>query len=180
MTLSIYKLATETYVPALRSLSELLDKGAQHMRAKGADPEALLNERLAPDMFPLAMQVKLACFHVRSGSARATGQDSPKPESKDLTLAELKEFIEQTIQSLTGTNAKAFDGAEERKVELPLQKSRVFESNGLQFLMHWSFPHFYFHVVTAYDILRHIGVPLGKTDYMNKITDGYIRQLEQA
>lgn len=169
-------LAVDTFVPALRTLSGLLDKAADFARAKGTDPNALLNERLAPDMFTLATQVQLACHHARDGTARATGNEPPKIKTEELTLEQLKALVGQTIQLLTETKPGAFDGAENRKIELSLQGGRVLDADGVQFLLHWSIPHFYFHVVTAYDILRHVGVPLGKRDYMSGITQGYIRQ----
>jgi hypothetical protein len=168
--------ALETFVPALRTLSGLLDKGAEHARAKGADPAGLLKERLASDMFPLASQVQLVCHHAKEGTARATGAEPPKLEIKEMTFEEHKALVDNTIKALTAIGMDAFAGAENSKIELPLQGSRVFEANGLQFVQHWSIPHFYFHLVTAYDILRHVGVQLGKRDYMIGITQGYIRQ----
>ena len=154
MKMSVHALAMETYVPALRTLSELLDKGVEHSKAKGTDAAALLKERLALDMFPLALQVQLACHHAKDGTARATGQEPPKIDTSELPFTELKALIEQTVQSLSTTSAKVFDGAKDRRIELELQGSRVLEADGLQFLWRWSIPHFYFHVVTAYDILR--------------------------
>ncbi len=168
--------ATNTFVPALRTLVGVLDKGAEHARTKGIDLVALLKERLAPDMFPLSSQIQLACHHAKDGTARATGQAPPKIDIKELSFDEHKALIEQTIRMLAGANAQAFEGADGRKIELSLQGSRIFEADGLQFVQHWSIPHFYFHVVTAYDILRHIGIPLGKRDYMMGITQGFIRQ----
>ena len=91
-----------------------------------------------------------------------------------------KALIERTVETLTGLSAKAFDDAEDRHIELQLQGQRYSNSDGFQFLCHWSIPHFYFHVVTAYDILRHNGVQLGKRDYMKEISGGFIRQLAQA
>jgi hypothetical protein len=169
-------LALDTFVPALRSLSGLLDKGAEYARAKGTDLAALLKERLAPDIFPLSSQIQLACHHAKDGIARATGQTPPKIDIKELTFDEHKALVEQTVQTITGVNVQAFENAEDRKIELSLQGSRIFEANGLQFVQHWSIPHFYFHVVTAYDILRHLGVPFGKRDYMMGITQDFIRQ----
>jgi uncharacterized protein len=180
MKTSIQAIALETYVPALRTLSGLLDKGAEHAQAKGIDVAALLNEKLAPDMFLLTLQVQLACHHAKDGTARVTGQEPPKIENKELTSAELKAPIERTVETLTGLDAKAFAGAEERRIELQLKGQRLFESDGFQFLCHWSIPHFYFHVVTAYDILRHNGVQIGKRDYMKEISGGFIRQLAPA
>ena len=90
MKMSVHALAMETYVPALRTLSDLLEKGAEHSKAKGTNVAALLKERLAPDMFPLALQVQLACHHAKDGTARATGQEPPKLDTSDCRLPSLK------------------------------------------------------------------------------------------
>ena len=108
MTISVHALAIETYVPALRSLSGVLDKGAEHARAKGIDPATLLKERLAPDMFPLSSQIQLACHHAKDGTARAAGQTPPKIEIKELVFDEHKVLIEDTIGILNGASAQAF------------------------------------------------------------------------
>jgi hypothetical protein len=170
----------ETFVPALRTLSGVLDKGAEHVRAKGSDPEAMLKERIASDMFPLGSQIALACHHAKDGTARAAGLEPPKIDIKELGFDAYKDLIAKTIETLTAMNAKAFDGASERHVEMSLSGGRLFQSNGLEFVQHWSIPHFYFHVVTAYDILRHIGVPLGKRDYMTGIVSAHVRQSAPA
>ncbi len=180
MDVSLYALAIDTYVPLLRTLSELLDKGVELARTKEVDETTLLNERLAPDMFPLRLQVQLACHHAKDGTARLTGAEPPKIDSQELTLAELKVRIGQTVQALTATRANDFAGAEDRRIELSLQGQRVFEADGFEFLCHWSLPHFYFHVVTAYDILRRFGVVIGKRDYMKHISGGHIRQVTQT
>jgi uncharacterized protein len=169
-------LAIDTFVPALRTLAGVLDKAADHAREKGTDPEALLKERLAPDMFPLSAQIQIACYHAKDGSARATGQEPPKIDVKELTFDQHKALIANTVDALQAINTAAFAEAANRKVELSLSGGRVFASNGLEFVQHWSIPHFYFHIVTAYDILRHVGVQLGKRDFMSGITQGYIRQ----
>jgi uncharacterized protein len=169
VTMTIYKLAIETFAPVLTTLSRLLDKGAAHARAKGTDLDALIGARLAPDMYPLSVQVKLACHHAEDATARLTGATPPTIEIEKLTFDELKVLIEKTLSYLKGVSAKAFDGAEDRKIELTLTGNRVFESNGIELLRDWSIPHFYFHVVTAYDILRNNGVEIGKRDYMNHV-----------
>jgi hypothetical protein len=173
-------LAIDTFVPALRTLAGVLDKGAADAREKGTDPEALLKERLAPDMFPLSSQIQLACHHAKDGSARAAGQEPPKIEIKELTFDQHKALVADTVAALQAVGASAFAEAAKRKVDLSLSGGRVFESNAIEFVQHWSIPHFYFHVVTAYDILRHLGVPLGKRDFMSGITTGYVRQAAPA
>jgi len=179
MTITVYALAIDTFAPMLNTLSALLDKGAAHARAKGSDPGTLAGARLAPDMFPLSTQVQLACHNAKDATAHLTGETPPKIEIKELTFDELKVLIEKTVEHLKSMSANAFEGAEDRKIEIPLQGTLVFESNGFQLLRDWSIPHFYFHVVTAYDILRNNGVEIGKRDYMNHIGP-HIRQSSEG
>jgi hypothetical protein len=172
VTNSLYAIAAGTYAPMLTTLSGLLDKGAADAKEKGHSPDDLLEAKLAPDMFTLAMQVRLCCHHAKDGMARLTGGAPPAIENMGgnvKTLSGLKEYIAETVALIKGLSAAAFDGAENRRIEFPLQGPMVFESNGLEFLRDWSLGHFYFHAVTAYDILRNQGVALGKRDYMSHI-----------
>ena len=175
MRITLYALAIETFAPVLDTLAALLEKGAAHARAKGTNPNVLVKARLAPNMFPLSTQVQLACHHAKDGTARLTGQAPPKIENKELTLDELKSLVRTTVDHLNSMKEAAFDGAEDRVIEMPLQGSTVFKSNGIQLLRDWSIPNFYFHVVTAYDILRNSGVEVGKRDYLSHIGP-YLRQ----
>ena len=175
MKTSIYGFATKTFVPMLQSLSNILDKGAEHARAKNSDPASLVNARLAPDMYTLAQQVRLACNHAKDATARVTGKEPPQFDDSEQTLAELKARIAKTIAYVESVRAAAFEGAEDRKITIPIPENMEFEMNGLQFLRDWALPHFYFHVVTAYDILRHNGVDIGKRDYLSHVA-GYIHQ----
>jgi hypothetical protein len=173
---SIHAIAVETFVPMLRSLSGVLDKGTEHASANKSDPAALVNARLAPDMYTLAQQVQLACDQARDATARLSGQDVPQFENKEKTLEELKARIAKTIDYVNSVPAAAFEGAEDREITIPIPENNIaFEMKGLQFLRDWALPHFYFHVVTAYDILRHNGVDIGKRDYLSHVA-GYIRQ----
>jgi len=175
--ISIYTMATETFVPMLRSLSGLLDKGAEHARTAKSDPAALVQARLAPDMYTLAQQVQLACVNAADSIARLTGQEPPKFENDEKTIEQLKARIARTIEYLEKVPQRAFDGAEDREIRIPIPElSAEFQMNGLQLLRDWALPHFYFHVVTAYDILRHKGVEIGKRDYLSYV-GGYIRPM---
>jgi len=174
--ISLYAMAIETFAPMLRSLSNILDKGAEHAKAKSLDSAALVKARLAPDMYTLAQQVQLACDHAKDSTARLIGQESPRIENNEQTLDELKARIARTIDYLQKVRATAFEGADDRVITIPIPANDMeFEMNGVQFLRDWAMPHFYFHVVTAYDILRHSGVEIGKRDYMSHV-GGYIRQ----
>jgi hypothetical protein len=176
MKISIHSIATETFVPMLRSLSGVLDKGADHAGANKSDPVALVNARLAPDMYTLAQQVQLACHQAIDATARLSGKDAAQLEDIGKTLEELKARIAKTINYVESVRPDAFEAAENRKITIPIPENNMeFEMNGLQFLRDWALPHFYFHVVTAYDILRHNGVEIGKRDYLSHV-GGYIRQ----
>ncbi|MFT3776118.1 MAG: DUF1993 domain-containing protein [Minicystis sp.] len=174
MKLSIHALAVETFVPMLRTVSQILDKGAAHAREKQIEVATLGDARLAPDMYPLARQVQLACHYAADAAARLTGGEPPPLDTGEESLDALKARIERTIADLQKVPATAFDGAEARVIAFPIDDERGFEMSGLQFLREWSLPHFYFHVVTAYDILRHQGVDIGKRDYMSHV-GAYIR-----
>jgi hypothetical protein len=159
-------MAIDTFVPMLRSLSTLLDKGAEHARAKGLDPDSLVNARLAPDMFPLAKQVQIACDQAKNGTARLIGQEPPRFEDNEKTLAELKARVVKTLAYVDAVRPAAFEGARNREIAFALNEEFTLEMDGVQFLRDWALPNFYFHIVTAYDILRHSGVEIGKRDYL--------------
>ena len=180
MKTSIYAMAIETYVPMLRSLSHVLDQGAAHASAKKSNAADLVNARLAPDMYTLAKQVQLACDQANDSTARLSGQDPPQFENDEKTLEDLKTRIDKTLKFVESVHPDAFDGAEDRKITIPIPENNIeFEMNGLQYLRDGALPHFYFHVVTAYGILRHNGVNIGKIDYMNQVGK-YIRRLKPA
>lgn len=180
MKISVYTMAIETFVPMLRVLSNILDKGAQHATARKLDFGVLVNARLAPDMYPLVQQVQLACDHAKDSAALLTGQEPPRFDNNEQTLDALKARIEKTIDYLQNARATAFAGAEDREIRIPLPTNNaIIEMNGVEFLKDWALPHFYFHVVTAYDILRHNGVDIGKRDYLSHVA-GYIRQRSDA
>lgn len=166
MGISIYSMTMDTFVPMLRTLSNLLDKGAEHMRGQGKDPETLVNARLAPDMFPLVKQVQIACDHAKGAAARLTGREPPRMEDNEQTLEQLKSRIKRTLDYVEGVSANAFEGAENRRIHFALNNDLELDMNGLQFVRDWALPHFYFHLVTAYDILRNQGVEIGKRDYL--------------
>jgi hypothetical protein len=164
---SARSLAMGTFAPLLRNLSALLDKGAAHATAKGFDPAVLLKSRLAPDMFSLDKQVEYACFHAKDAAARLSGGTPPERAQPADTFGGLKARIEATLGALEAAPPGHFDGADDRAIVMDLPGSEMaFEMTGYEFLRDWAIPHFYFHVVTAYDILRHDGVDVGKRDYL--------------
>lgn len=162
-------LATETVTPAiflrgLNVLSGLIDKAVE----SGLDEAAVMEARLAPDMMPFPNQIRMAAFGARSCVGRLTGQPWPKTDDSEASLAELKETVAMTIAFVQGVEVAAFDGAETRRVELRFPGIELnFEGAG--YLTSFALPNFYFHVSMAYAILRHLGVPLGKRDYLGQL-----------
>lgn len=170
-SLSIHSLLIGTCAPMLGNLSGLLDKGAQLAQTKGFDPAVLVGAHLAPDMFALGRQVQVACELARNSVARLTGQAPAPAQEPGQTVEELKGTIAATIDYLHGIAAATFEGADTRDIEIQLPNDRVARMTGARYLRDWALPHFYFHVVTAYDILRHNGVEIGKPNYMAHIAD---------
>ncbi len=162
----MYAMSVEAFTPTLRALAKILDKAAQHASAKKFDPAVLVNARLAPDMYPLSKQVQIACDFAKNTVGRLTGQDPPRFEDNEQTLPELKARVAKTLDYLQSVRASAFEGSEDRDVKLPIPNGGSLDFKGLPYLKDWALPNFYFHVVTAYDILRHNGIEVGKRDYL--------------
>lgn len=171
MTVPFYALSSQMFVPMLRSLSALLDKGAEYAEAKKFDPNILASARLAPDMFPLTKQIQIACDMAKGAAARLTGNEPPKFEDNEQTIDELKTRIAKTIAYVETVPESSFEGAETRQINFTLRDKMYLEADGLRYLTDWAIPHFYFHVVTAYNILRHNGVDLSKRDYLSHAGD---------
>lgn len=179
MSISIQALSTGTFAPVLGSLSAILVKAIDFAAAKGVESSALASARLAPDMFTLAQQVQTACDQAKGCAARLAGQEPPVFADDEQTLEALKARIDRTLAYLDSIPAAAFAGAEERRIVIPGPGEIEFHFNGLEYVRDWALPHFYFHVVTAYDILRHEGLQIGKPDYMSHVVR-YIRQRAPA
>lgn len=170
MKCSLFKLAIETFVPVLSNLSHILDKAAHHAADTKLDPAQLVAARLAPDMYPLGTQVQIACEMALSTMVRLQGQTSPAFAAKELTFDQLKAHITQTIAQLSQLAESAFDNAETIEIKLPVpNQPMVIEFDGLHLLKDFGLPNFYFHLVTAYAILRNQGVPLGKADFLQHV-----------
>jgi len=165
MKISMYAMSVQVFVPTLRSLAKLLDKATQHAAQKKFDAAVLADARLAPDMFPLTRQVQLACDFAKNSSARLMGVEAPRFEDNEKTFDELKARVARTLDYLGSASASAFEGAEARDIKIPL-RDQTLEMKGLPYLQNWALPNFFFHVVTAYAILRHNGVEIGKRDFL--------------
>ena len=150
----------------LGNLSHMLDKAQTFVETKACDPLALTQYRLAPDMLPFTRQILIACDAVKNGIARLSGVDAPKFADDEQTLAELKDRIAKTLAYLASVPAQALDGTEEKEITFPVGRDAVRTLRGEAYLLQWMLPNMFFHVTTAYNILRHNGVDLGKRDYL--------------
>jgi len=164
--ISMYKISAPIFVQFLTSLSAVLDKAAAFAEAKKIEPSVLLNTRLAPDMFPLGRQVRAATDHAINACGRLAGAEPPALPNSDATIPELKERIAKTIDFLKGLKPAQIDGSEDKEIKITFPSGAVREFTGQSLLLNNSLPNFYFHCTTAYDILRHCGIELGKRDFM--------------
>ena len=174
MKITAHAMSVETFAPMLKSLVAILDRGTEHVRATKSDADALVDARLAPDMYSLARQVENACYMAEEGVARLTGKEPAPRQDPGTSMNSLKARIEGTMSLLNAMPPSEFEGADEREISIPLPNGGAIVMNGMQLLRDWSLPHFYFHLVTAYDILRHEGVQIGKMDYLSRVGE-YVR-----
>ena len=153
------------YTQQLNSLLAVIDKAAEHCRTKGINPSELIGAQLAPDMFPFARQIQIATDQAKGATARLSGREIPKFEDTEKTFDDLKARIAKTLDFIKSVPAREIDGSEEKDITLPIAgQPRTLK--GQLYLVRNSLPNFFFHVTTAYDILRHKGVEIGKRDYL--------------
>ena len=168
MKLSMYQASAPRFAHGLRNLSAILDKAQAHVEARKIDPAVPGTLRLIADMFPLARQVQIACDTAKGAVARLAGVEIPKFEDNEATLPELKARIARTLDFVESVPAAKIDGSEEREVVLQMRSGEL-RLQGLQYLMGHACPNFYFHLTTAYNILRANGVELGKKDFIGSL-----------
>jgi uncharacterized protein len=152
----------------LNNLTNLLDKAQASATSRNFDPANLLGARLAPDMFNLTRQVQIACDNAKGGVARLAGLEIPKHEDTESSIDDLKARIAKTIAFIDSVPREKIDGQESRDIEIAL-RTRTLSMKGQPYLLHWVLPNFYFHVTTAYNLLRHQGVDVGKADFLGKV-----------
>ena len=165
MKLSMHQASAVRFAAMLRNLAAILDKAEAHCAARKIDPAALTAFRLYPDMFPLARQVQIACDTAKGAVARLAGVEVPKHEDTEQTFSELKARIAKTLDFVESVPAAKLDGSDEREMTIR-QRGQDVKMTGLQYLLAVAQPNFYFHVTTAYALLRAAGVDLGKADYL--------------
>ncbi len=165
MTISMYKASAPIFVQFLSSISAVLDKAQAFADARKVDQAVLLNLRVYPDMFPLVRQIQAVTDHATRACARLAGTEPPTFEGNETTIAALKDRVARAIDFVKGFKPEQIDGSEEREVVFKTPRGDL-KFSGQQFLLNFSLPNFYFHAATAYNILRGLGVEIGKRDFM--------------
>ena len=168
MSLSMFTASVPVYTQFLTSLSNVLKKSAAHAEAKKIDPSVLINGRIAPDMLPLSAQVQIATDHVKGSLSRLAGVEAPKFEDTEKTFDELQARIQKTLDYVKTFKPAQIDGTEGKEIVLTFGTQK-FPFNGQTYLIQFALPNFYFHTTTAYAILRHNGVEIGKRDFMGGV-----------
>jgi len=165
MAVSMYGISVPVFSARLAALAAILAKAEANALERKIDPQIFLSARLAPDMFALTRQVQIAADHAKGAPCRLAGREVPKFEDTESSFADLQARIARTRELLASFSPGDVDGSENRVIELKLGQ-RELSLSGLQYLLDVAMPNFYFHLTTAYDILRHNGVPLGKRDFL--------------
>ncbi|WGS19558.1 MULTISPECIES: DUF1993 domain-containing protein [unclassified Bradyrhizobium] len=164
--MSFYDAVVPAYLQMLNSLTGVLTKAEAHCEARKIQPEVLLGSRLYPDMLPLAKQVQLVCDFASKGCARLTHSEVPSTPDTEKTFGELKQRLAKTVDYVKSFKPAQFEGCDAKEVTFPAGPDRSITLTGQQFASAFSFPNFYFHAATAYGILRHNGVEIGKRDFL--------------
>jgi hypothetical protein len=168
VSLSLYDISIPPLTLGLTNLSAILDKAAAYAEDKKVDPKVLADSRIIADMFPLKRQVQIACDTAKGGAARLAGVDIPKHEDTEATFVELKERIAKTLAFVASVKAEQVNASESREIVLAFPQITL-KFTGRDYLTKFVLPNFYFHITTAYAILRKNGVDLGKGDFLGQI-----------
>jgi hypothetical protein len=169
MALSMYQASVPVFLHGLTNLSAILDKAAAQAAERKIDPAVLLNDRLAPDMFPFVRQVQIASDHAKGAPARLAGLEVPKFEDRETTFEELQQRLARVREFVQGVDPAQIDGSEGRDITLTLGgQPRTFP--GQAYLLYFALPNFFFHLTTAYAILRHNGISIGKADFIGRFS----------
>jgi len=167
MTISMYQASVPVFVRALTNLTNVLKKGEAHTKAKGAEPDALLQQRLIFDMLPLVKQVQIACDMAARGAARLAGVEPKGFEDNETTFAQVYARIDAAIAHVKTFKPEQIDGSEGRNIHLKMRNGEM-DFTGLEYLLGFALPNLYFHCTTAYDILRVAGTDIGKPDFIGE------------
>ena len=165
MKISMHAMTHDVFKKSLVQLLHVMEKGVANAKARNFDPNVLASSRLAPDMFTFAKQIQLTSDFAKNSMARLAGIEAPKYEDTETTMDELVARVKKTIDYIDTIPASALEGSETRDIKIPL-RDRTVEFKGLPYLQYWAIPNFFFHFVTAYNLLRHNGVDIGKRDFL--------------
>ena len=166
MAISMSSASLPVFRTMLGNLSHLLEKGQAYAQTRKFDPQVLVTYRLAPDMLPFSRQIQIACDAAKNGVARISGVEAPKFEDNEATFDELRARIAKTLAWLDTVPAEKLNGTEDTDITFPVGRESTRTMKAEAYLKHWVLPNLFFHVTTAYAILRHNGVDLGKADYL--------------
>ena len=161
----MHAMSHDVFKRALTQLLFVMEKGVANAKTRSFDASVLVNARLAPDMLPFSKQIQLTSDFAKNSMARLAGVEAPKFEDSETTMDELVARVKKTLDYIGTVPAAALEGSEDRDIKIPL-RDRTVEFKGLAFLQHWALPNFFFHHVTAYNLLRHNGVDIGKRDFL--------------
>ena len=167
MKISMHAMSHGVFKKALTQLLHVMEKGVASAKARSFDTSVLANARLAPDMLPFNKQIQLTSDFAKNSMARLAGIDAPKFEDTETTMDELFARVKKTIEYIDTVPAAALEGSETRDIKIPL-RDRTVEFKGMEYLQAWAIPNFFFHHVTAYNLLRHNGVDVGKRDFLGR------------
>ena len=165
MEISMHAMSHDVFKRALTQLLFVMEKGVSNARARSFDTSVLVNARLAPDMLPFSKQIQLTSDFAKNSMARLAATEAPKFEDNETTMDELIARVKKTLDYIGSVPQSALEGSETRDIKIPL-RDRTVEFKGLAFLQYWALPNFFFHHVTAYNLLRHNGVDIGKRDFL--------------
>ena len=166
MSITLSSASLPVFQTALSNLLHCLNKAEANAAARKFDPNVFVQTRLAPDMLPFAAQIRIACDAAKNGTARLAGIEAPKFDDNETTFAELQARVRKTLDWLATVPASAIDGREAAEITFPVGRDKTRTMTGEAYLKHWALPNLFFHVTTAYALLRHAGVDVGKTDYL--------------
>ncbi|KTD33652.1 hypothetical protein Lmor_1964 [Legionella moravica] len=168
MSLSMHQMTIPVFIRMLNNTSIILKKAVSHCDNNQIDPAEWLNARLAPDMFPLIRQIQIATDTAKGCASRLAGIEIPVYADNETSFAELEDRIKKTIHFLESVSSSQIDGSENREVTLKTHQNEL-HFKGLDYVNHFALPNFYFHISMTYAILRHLGLAIGKTDYLGSI-----------
>jgi uncharacterized protein len=163
----LFEMTVAPFIKTLENLTRMIDKAEAYAQTKKFEMDVLLNSRLAPDQLNFIRQIHIACDTAKLGASRLTGKEAPSHVDKEKTVAEIKERINSTVSYLKSFTAQDFDGTDAKHITTPRWEGQYL--TGFEYAQHHVIPNFYFHITTAYSILRHNGVDIGKKDYLGAL-----------